>query len=276
MKISECNPFIRYAQIQPTIFEGEDFRMAYDYRLFYILEGTGKLLLEDRQIQLNENSLILFPYKTKYFFKGKMKSVVINFDLTRIMSHKKKSIFPPSKKNFDDKLITDHTKCDNIDKLIHLENAKFFLQPIMEIVQDYFCNNESSDASCSGQLKKILAKIELILINPTELSNNPLRDIILYIKSNANKIKNAADIGNHFNYHPVYLSYLIKKETGKTLISFINEAKIELAKKYLLTTNNSIEQIAFECGFSTSNYFCTVFKKSVGTSPLSFRNNYLL
>lgn len=41
MDFSEINPFLRFAQLQPTIIEGNRYKAAYDYRIFYILSGTA-------------------------------------------------------------------------------------------------------------------------------------------------------------------------------------------------------------------------------------------
>ncbi|MBE6577928.1 MAG: AraC family transcriptional regulator [Ruminococcaceae bacterium] len=35
---------------------------------------------------------------------------------------------------------------------------------------------------------------------------------------------------------------------------------------------HTIEQIAFDSGFSSRNHFCTVFKKHFGISPMSYRS----
>jgi len=69
-----------------------------------------------------------------------------------------------------------------------------------------------------------------------------------------------------------YLCRHFKKETGKTISEFINEMKVEEGKHLLSTTNIPIAQIAAQLGFSSQQYFHTVFKKIAGMTPVEFRN----
>ena len=38
-----------------------------------------------------------------------------------------------------------------------------------------------------------------------------------------------------------------------------------------MSTNDSVKQIAYNCGFSNECNFCTTFKKRLGTTPTAFR-----
>lgn len=50
--------------------------------------------------------------------------------------------------------------------------------------------------------------------------------------------------------------------------------KIEYAKQQLETSDTPITDLAFVLGFSSSNYFCTVFKKYLTISPTEYRQNF--
>ncbi|MCH2175425.1 MAG: AraC family transcriptional regulator [Lentisphaeria bacterium] len=62
-----------------------------------------------------------------------------------------------------------------------------------------------------------------------------------------------------------------KEETGMSPLSFLNQVRINYAKELLKNSSQSITDIAFACGFQTSQYFATVFKRIIGISPLVFR-----
>lgn len=70
---------------------------------------------------------------------------------------------------------------------------------------------------------------------------------------------------------PKHLSETIKEESGKSALTFINDAKIEYAKVLLLQTDKTISEIAFELNFNTTNYFSVLFKKHTGIKPSQFR-----
>jgi AraC-like DNA-binding protein len=50
--------------------------------------------------------------------------------------------------------------------------------------------------------------------------------------------------------------------------------KIELAKRRLIDGNESIAELAYSLGYSSSNYFCAVFKKLMNCSPQNYRLRY--
>lgn len=70
---------------------------------------------------------------------------------------------------------------------------------------------------------------------------------------------------------PNYFGDLIKKETGKTAQEYIQNKVINLAKEWILGTNKTVSQIAFELGFQYSQHFNRIFKKNVGCTPNEYR-----
>lgn len=70
---------------------------------------------------------------------------------------------------------------------------------------------------------------------------------------------------------PNYFGDLIKKETGKTAQEHIQNKVLSLAKEWILGTNKTVSQIAYELGFQYSQHFNRIFKKSVGCTPNEYR-----
>lgn len=56
-----------------------------------------------------------------------------------------------------------------------------------------------------------------------------------------------------------------------TPAAWLRERKLELALKYLLTTNTDIGQISFQCGFEDTSHFIRVFKGKYKTTPHQYR-----
>ncbi|MFI1770501.1 helix-turn-helix domain-containing protein [Thalassobellus citreus] len=81
------------------------------------------------------------------------------------------------------------------------------------------------------------------------------------------------------NFSPNYLSDLLKKETGYSIKEHINNLVLRKAKNKLLTTNNSISEIAYSLGFNYPHYFTRFFSSKTGMTPTKFRkeeNKYFL
>jgi len=63
-----------------------------------------------------------------------------------------------------------------------------------------------------------------------------------------------------------------KQITNMNPMEYLNFQKINLAKKMLLeSSEKSITDIAFSCGFKTSQYFATVFRDQSDCNPTEFR-----
>ena len=68
-----------------------------------------------------------------------------------------------------------------------------------------------------------------------------------------------------------YLSTVFGKKTGLTPIAYLRNLRIEQAKRLLLHSKLSVEEIANQTGFTDDAYFIKTFKRLVGQTPSSFR-----
>lgn len=72
---------------------------------------------------------------------------------------------------------------------------------------------------------------------------------------------------------PDYLSDMLKQETGKSAQEHIHYVLIDKAKNQLLSTSNTVSEIAYSLGFEYPQYFSKLFKKKTGMTPTQFREN---
>jgi AraC-like DNA-binding protein len=68
-----------------------------------------------------------------------------------------------------------------------------------------------------------------------------------------------------------HFSARFAEETGFAPHEYRMRRRVRLAKYYLHDPERSITDIAFRLGFSTSQYFATVFKKLAGIAPSAYR-----
>lgn len=73
------------------------------------------------------------------------------------------------------------------------------------------------------------------------------------------------------NIHPLTLIKRCKQITGNTPIQLLTEIRIKQAKQKIVSTNLPITQIAYDCGFSSIQYFSKIFKRLSGYSPKEYR-----
>lgn len=71
---------------------------------------------------------------------------------------------------------------------------------------------------------------------------------------------------------PNYFGDLVKKETGKTAMEYIQNKLIDISKERIFDPGKSISQIAYELGFKYPQHFARLFRQKVGHSPLKYRS----
>lgn len=79
--------------------------------------------------------------------------------------------------------------------------------------------------------------------------------------------------GRELNMSANYLSDLLKIETGKSAKDHIHDYVIGKAKNLLLNSNNNINEIAYNLGFTYPQHFSKLFKNKTGFSPSEFRHS---
>ncbi|NJM93437.1 MAG: helix-turn-helix transcriptional regulator [Cytophagales bacterium] len=68
-----------------------------------------------------------------------------------------------------------------------------------------------------------------------------------------------------------YLFKKIKSRYGISAAAYLRICRLDKAKELLLGTSRSASQVAFDCGFSSPQFFITSFKKRFGQTPDRFR-----
>ena len=76
---------------------------------------------------------------------------------------------------------------------------------------------------------------------------------------------------SHFNFHPNYLSALIKKSTGKSFKELIQAQKLTRSSILLTNSNMPIYEIASEIGYQNLSFFYKKFKDYYGITPNEYR-----
>ena len=90
-----------------------------------------------------------------------------------------------------------------------------------------------------------------------------------YIEGHVSEKISLSKIADHVFLHPNYICRLFKRETGKNLMDYCNERKIERAKE-LISKGIPLSSIPEALGFLSESYFIRVFKKYTGLTPGNF------
>jgi AraC-like DNA-binding protein len=102
-----------------------------------------------------------------------------------------------------------------------------------------------------------------------------IEQIHSYILDNISSPLSVEDICRKFFVNRQKLHTLFKKHFNDSVKHFIITKRLEKAQDLLLNSDKSVEDIAYETGFSDYNYFIRVFRSSIGISPLKYRKDSL-
>lgn len=98
-------------------------------------------------------------------------------------------------------------------------------------------------------------------------------ELIMEINKPANIGSFTRDILNTCNYSHTHVLRLFKQYTGKTLVEYIVQVKMENASEMLLHSDMSTLEIAGTLGYNSLSHFNHVFKKTFGVSPSQYKKS---
>ncbi len=278
MKIADINPHIRFAG-QVTYSAKNRTVYVKDCRLLYILDGKGKISIENTSYSLTKNTLLYICGDSKYSIETDsiLNLYSLNFDLSQNHSE---LILPFMPLEFDK--TSSHTPIDNciiensnfLNLFLILTNGTEFQSTVSDIVKEYSTQKLFFREICSSILKNLLIELHRTNANKSDNSTDTVKKIIDYIDSNFRKDVTNKELANIAGYHEYYLNRLFINSVGISMHKYILNLRINESKRLLLNTNMSISDIAFQVGFNSNTHFATYFKKETTMTPFEYRCNF--
>lgn len=142
---------------------------------------------------------------------------------------------------------------DRLSKRLIANNIELLLNYCLRFYERQFITRQNVN-------RDILTRFETLLDN-YYTGDNALQEGVPTVKYCADKLC----------LSPNYFGDLIKKETGKTALEWIQNKIISIAKERLLLPSDSISQIAYNLGFQYPQHFTRVFKRMTGMTPNEYR-----
>ncbi len=279
MKLIEISPFVRFAY--KLMLKSNRPCMTADCRLFYITDGEGTILINNKKYSFSPGSLFLWQPGTKYHILTPTITTLIsiNFDFTCDNSDQTQPI-PVFYFGQD-------AEPPTIPKKIFFDDCALLNEPIVctgnsaiySALEKILFENTSYAPFCaekiSALMKDCIISVVRAGISPTDLrSDNALEKVIEYIHKNYNKDVDNRTLAELVGYHPYYLNKLFLSSKGVTLHKYVSNYRIAVSEQLLLSSTKPIDEIALMVGFSASLSFSSSFKKKNGITPSEFRKRF--
>lgn len=134
---------------------------------------------------------------------------------------------------------------------------------------DWFAERSASDmtnfASC-------LFDLTILELERSASGTDIIGSVKQYIHSHFKEDLDRNALADVVHITPNYLSKRFRAETGMSLREYINQLRVEEAKRLLISTGSTISEVASAVGYDNISYFSTVFKKLCGMSPIEWCN----
>lgn len=103
-------------------------------------------------------------------------------------------------------------------------------------------------------------------------SERRVQELITRLSSDCRQQWTLTNMAHDCGIRRTQLCKIFHKLTGSTPMEFLTRIRIEHAKTLLCRSDAKIIDIAFECGYSSSQYFANAFRQATGQTPSVYRD----
>ena len=249
-------------------------------RLYYITDGQAKVYHNDQVFELKKDHIYLIPSHTysRYTCDAFMEQYYASFleEMGNGVSiyHLKSFVYELPATELDLKLFERLLEI-NPQRTIVRDDPKFYdnQQGLMKFLK----SNERLSVSNYIETKGILMSfLSRFIQNKQAPIQNPINDtrlskVVRYIREHLHETLTIEELAQECHLNPDYFSRLFYEEIGMRPINYINKQRIERAKLLLISTSDSLTEIADKIGMNNLSYFSRLFKQHVGQTPSEFR-----
>ncbi len=114
-----------------------------------------------------------------------------------------------------------------------------------------------------------------IALKPLKSSDN-LRlapQITSFITLNFNKPLTIEYIAKEFGYNPSYIAHIFCDQLNIPFKTYLGSVRSEYAARLIASTDKSLTEIAYECGYNSLNTFCRNFKRRFMQTPSQYKKS---
>lgn len=164
----------------------------------------------------------------------------------------------------------------DVPVFIETENSKKYRK-----IFEGLCRHSESPLE-SGKIKVFSLILELVYLLEKDSKKQFYRDryksgnyeiienVVKYIKENLTSDLSLNTVASYASLSPIHFHNCFKSATGKTLHEYVEEQRIKKSTELLVSTDLTLTEISYECGFSSQSYFSYAFKRKMKMTPREY------
>lgn len=245
------------------------------FEMYYIFSGSCSLFFQEKRVDLLAGDFLIIAPGTPHFMVSDGENFILNLSVRRSDFE---AVFRAelSRENilalfFNNVLFN---KLFQGFLLFHTKDDPDLKYAIKNATMESMIRDEYSFALGNCWLNILLSN--LVRIHFLEMEMEPpvygsrFFHILQYIRQNYRTV--TLDIlVRQFRYTKPYLCAMFRENTGKTFSQVVNLERTRAAALLLEEGQRSVEDIAFQVGYASTDHFSRTFKKIYGVSPSEYR-----
>ena len=134
-----------------------------------------------------------------------------------------------------------------------------------------------------GYREAVLSHLTLLLVELSRLAADVVGDLKLkdepllagvfgFIEEHYGESISLKDVARAVGLTPGHLTTVVGRKTGRTVLEWISERRMVEARRLLVQTDLSVEEVGRRVGYRNSGYFIRHFRRAHATTPLGWRS----
>ena len=167
------------------------------------------------------------------------------------------------------------TALENASRKVHPFNPalRWLVRRLMEETASYPGSPHRAEAGIAlrALICAVLVEAMRQMLMPVTVPKQFVAAAVAYLRQHLHEPVGMADLVRHVGFSRARMFDMFKAQTGLTPHDYLQRMRIEKAQEQLRQTKLSVTEIGMAVGFSSGQYFSTVFARYSGVSPTGFR-----
>lgn len=269
--IIHCYEFSQQRFISP-------FHLHDEFELIVIVKSNGKVYVGSNVYNFNDGDVFFFAPGLPHCFYNS-----IDYEKGGIIAH---AVVIHFKKNFLGTDFLEKNETTALKKFLKKsESGIHIINPSKDLVNRIINLNQKRNIEKIIELLSILNALSVkktIKIKMLSSGNNNvtvtslcdskiINDVYKYVAENFQNEISFTKASLVANMQKAAFCRSFKRKTQKKFTDFVNETRIMHAQKLLAETDKTIQEIAFDCGYTNTSYFNRQFRKYCNATPMEFK-----
>lgn len=236
------------------------------YELIFLSQGEGFHCIESEKYMVSTPDFyFLKPGQLHYWqFTSIPKGFVILFNDNEFDAIKENTLTELIRK------LTDTTR-------LKIQPDKLPTHLLEEILKEFQLNTQYSKEIIHGLLNALIGKLLQIMEdcpNKNLLPQPVYEKFVQLLVKECPRLHKVNEFADLLNITPQNLNIICRKQTGKSASEIITNQILLEAKRYILHTDNTINEVAEILSFTDASNFVKFFKKHENITPIQFRDKH--